>query len=221
MLKVILFDLDGTLLDRNTSIKQVISEQYTKFSLLSKLCKKNYISKFIELDCRGHARKDKVYQQLVSDLSIDKVSWQDLLNDFEANFIHYCVSFPGVQSTLDSLKVEGYTLGIITNGREKLQKLKIEKLGIEQYFEVILISEVEGIKKPDAEIFNRALKKLEVKAGESVFIGDDPVNDIFGANSVGMKTIWKRNLYWQEPIKVDAIVEDIRMLHSTIRHLKN
>ncbi|MEH2051230.1 HAD family hydrolase [Nostoc sp.] len=154
-------------------------------------------------------------------MSIDKVNWQDLLNDFEANFIHYCVSFPGVQSSLNSLKMEGYRLGLITNGRETLQKLKIRELGIEEYFEAILISEIEGVKKPDAEIFNRALKKLEVRAEQSVFVGDDPVNDILGAKNIGIKTIWKRDIYWQEPLKVDAIVEDIRMLQSTIHQLKN
>ena len=145
MIKAILFDLDGTLLDREASVEQFISTQYNRFAL-AQYCipKDNYISRFIELDCRGYVWKDKVYQSIVSEFSIKTLSWQDLLHDYENQFIHSCVPFPHMQSTLDILKTKEYLLGMITNGLGRFQTRTIEGLGIEKYFEVILISDVEG-----------------------------------------------------------------------------
>ncbi len=221
MIKAILFDLDGTLLDRETSLKHFISSQYQRFSsALQGIPKDNYISRFIELDCRGHVWKDKVYQSLVSEFSIQKLTWQDLLRDYENQFIHSCVPFAHLRDTLDILKAEGYLMGVITNGRETFQTRTIQGLGIKNYFEVILISEVEGVRKPDAEIFNRALQKLGVTAEQSIFVGDHPTADVWGAMSVGMKAVWFRNSYWTEPADADAIIEDFAMLPLIIQHFE-
>jgi len=51
----------------------------------------------------------------VSEFSIETLTWQDLLQDYENQFIHSCVPFPHLRSTLDILKKK-YLLGIITNG---------------------------------------------------------------------------------------------------------
>jgi len=221
MIKAIFFDLDGTLLDREASLKHFTSTQYQRFSsALQGISPDNYISRFIELDCRGHVWKDKVYQSLVSEFSIQKLSWQDLLRDYENQFIHSCVPFPHMRDTLDILHRDGYFLGIITNGRGTFQTGTIQGLGIENYFEVILISEVEGVRKPEAEIFYRALQKLGVTAEQSVFVGDDPTTDVLGAKSIGMKAVWFRESYWTESVDADAIIEDLSMLPLLIQQFE-
>ena len=65
---------------------------------------------------------------------------------------------------LDELKSNNVILGMITNGYGQFQMDNIKALGIERYFETILVSEWEGIKKPDPQIFKRALKQLNVAA---------------------------------------------------------
>jgi hypothetical protein len=45
------------------------------------------VNRFIELDCLGHVWKDKVYQTLVAEFKIDRISWQELLNDYESQFL--------------------------------------------------------------------------------------------------------------------------------------
>lgn len=66
MFKAVLFDLDGTLLNRDKSIELFINQQYERlFDLLSHISKEQYNSRFIELDNRGYVWKDKVYQQLI------------------------------------------------------------------------------------------------------------------------------------------------------------
>jgi putative hydrolase of the HAD superfamily len=108
------------------------------------------------------------------------------------------------------LKQQDYLLGIITNGRGQFQARAIEGLGIRDYFDTVLISEVEQVRKPQVEIFQRAMKQLSVSACDSVFVGDHPQADIAGAKGAMMKTIWKRNSSWSEAKKADAIIDELR-----------
>ncbi|MEH7532490.1 HAD hydrolase-like protein, partial [Priestia megaterium] len=62
MIKAVVFDLDGTLLDRDSSLKLFIEDQYKRYSdQVGHIPQKEYISRFIELDNKGYVWKDKVY----------------------------------------------------------------------------------------------------------------------------------------------------------------
>ena len=210
MVKAVLFDLDGTLLDRDASVEQFVSVQYDRLTEhLSHIPKNDYIARFIELDCHGHVWKDKVYQALVSEFAIEGMNWQSLLEDYEMQFQFHCVPFQFLTEMLNELKEQGYLLGIITNGRSQFQARAIDGLGVREYFDVILISEVEQVRKPQVEIFQRAMNRLGVSASDSIFVGDHPEADIVGAKGAMMKTIWKRNLFWTEPKEADAIVDEL------------
>lgn len=89
---------------------------------------------------------------------------------------------------------------------------------IEKYFDVILVSEWEGIKKPDPRIFNKALNILNVQANEAIFVGDHPENDVLAAKKVGMKGIWKKDLHWRNA-EADLIVDDLGELPFIIEKL--
>lgn len=217
MIKSVIFDLDGTLLDRDASVVQFVSAQYDRLTEhLSHILKNDYITRFIELDCHGHVWKDKVYQALVSEFAINGMSWQFLLEDYESQFQLYCVPFPCLIEMLDELKQRGYLLGIITNGRGQFQARVIDGLGIRDYFDIILISEVEQVRKPQVEIFQRALERLAVSASDSVFIGDHPEADIAGAKSARMKTIWKHNSSWAEVKEADAIIDELNQIPAIL-----
>lgn len=210
MVKAVLFDLDGTLLDRDTSVEQFISAQYDRLSdNLSHIPKNDYMTRFIELDCHGHVWKDKVYQALVAEFTIKNISWQELLEDYKIQFYYHCIPFKFLFEMLDKLQQQNYLLGIITNGRGQFQARAIEGLGIRDYFDTVLISEVEQIRKPQVEIFQKAMKQLSVSASDSVFVGDHPEADIAGAKGAMMKTIWKRNSSWSEAKEADAIIDEL------------
>jgi len=88
---------------------------------------------------------------------------------------------------------------LITNGRTAIQYGKIDRLGLRDRFEVILVSEEVGIKKPNPDLFRMALKRLGLEPEECLYVGDHPVNDIEGAAAVGMETIWMQvNQPWRE-----------------------
>jgi putative hydrolase of the HAD superfamily len=221
-MKSVIFDLDGTLLDRDASVEQFISVQYDRLSEhLSHIPKSDYTARFIELDCHGHVWKDKVYQSLVSEFAVEGMSWQSLLEDYEMQFQFHCVPFQSLTEMLNELQKQGYLLGIITNGRSPFQARAIDGLGIRDYFDAILISEVEQVRKPQVEIFQRALDRLGVTALDSVFVGDHPEADIAGAKGAMMKTIWKRNSSWEEAKEADAIVNELNEIPSILKQFNS
>ncbi|KGR75634.1 HAD family hydrolase [Ureibacillus sinduriensis] len=219
MIRAVIFDLDGTLLDRDASVRNFIEDQYYRLiKCLEYIPKEQYISRFLELDCRGYVWKDLVYQQMVADFKIKEVTWEMLLQDYVTEFCKYCIPYSNLISTLESLKAHSIRLGMITNGKGEFQMNNIGALGIEQYFETILISEWEGIKKPHPEIFQRALNKMEVNASESLYVGDHPENDIKAAKAVGMVGVWKKDFHWDR-VHADFIIEDLEELRLIIQEI--
>ncbi|MFB7142419.1 HAD family hydrolase [Gottfriedia sp. NPDC056225] len=216
MIKAVIFDLDGTLLNRDESVNKFIDNQYERLNKwVRHIPKEKYITRFIELDDRGNVWKDKVYQQLTGELDITGITWEDLLQDYISQFKNNCIPFPNILSMLDELKSNNLILGMITNGKGQFQKDNIKALGIERYFGTILVSELEGIKKPDPKIFKRALEQLNVSPNESIFVGDHPENDVKAAQNVGIKGIWKKDFQWNN-IEADFTIDDLSELTSII-----
>ncbi|WLR55606.1 HAD family hydrolase [Mesobacillus subterraneus] len=215
-IEAVFFDLDGTLLDRNASVVKFIEDQYDRFwSELSLIDKQRYKSRFIELDARGYVWKDKVYSQLLKEFSITDLKWEDLLEDYMTNFKHSCIGFPHLHEVLGNLQQMGVKLGLVSNGKTRFQMDNVKALGIEGFFDSILISEAVGYSKPDPRILQRARDELGVLAAHSIFVGDHPENDVVAARNIGMIGIWKRDDYWEEAA-ADFIIEDLKSLLSII-----
>lgn len=219
MIKAVLFDLDGTLLNRDESVKKFIYEQYERLlHTLGHIPKEQYCARFLELDNHGYVWKDKVYKQLVDEFNITKLTWEVLLQDYLNEFCNHCIPFPNLHNMLDELKNNNFKLGIITNGYGQFQRDNIKALQIEHYFDTILISEWEGMKKPHPEIFVKALKEIHVPPYEAVFIGDHPENDVKAAQHVGMTGIWKNDAQWNK-VDADFIIDDLLEIPSKIKEI--
>ncbi|MCS0824800.1 HAD family hydrolase [Cytobacillus firmus] len=220
MIKAVIFDLDGTLLNRDESVRMFIETQYDRLNkLVGHIPKEKFVRRFIELDDRGYVWKDKVYRQLVKEFGITDITWEELFQDYLSQFKNNCISFPNLNSMLEELRTSNLVLGLITNGKGQFQMDNIKAMGIEEYFDIILISEWEGIKKPDPQIFKRALEQLNVTSNESIFVGDHPDNDIKASQNVGMKGIWKKNFQWND-VEADFIVDDLGELPLIIENLR-
>ncbi|MNO84038.1 Pyrimidine 5'-nucleotidase YjjG [compost metagenome] len=198
MIKGILFDLDGTLLDRDKSLVAFLEHQYDRFPPFQCIPQKSFVQRFIELDQKGYVWKDKVYQILIQELNID-LDWEILLQDYVETFRDHCIGFPGLIEMLDELKGMDLKLGIISNGFGRFQMNNIKGLNIEHYFDEIFVSEYEGLRKPDVEIFRRALDRLGIEPQESIFVRDHPVNDVEASARAGMKAIWKEEPFFEGP----------------------
>jgi HAD superfamily hydrolase (TIGR01549 family) len=66
----------------------------------------------------------------------------------------------------------------------------LRKMGISEFFNVIVVSEEVGWRKPSAKIFQTALNKLQIEPFDAVYIGDSPIEDIKGAKEAGLKTVF-------------------------------
>lgn len=86
-----------------------------------------------------------------------------------------------------------YRLGLLSNfddaqcGREVLADT-----GVAELFEAVVISAEVRLRKPDPRIFRRILEMLDLAPHEILYVGDTPLDDVWGAYQVGIPTVWIR-----------------------------
>lgn len=93
--------------------------------------------------------------------------------------------FDDVVPVLGELRAAGSKLGVVSNFEEWLERL-LDQLGVIGYFDVRVISGVEGLEKPDPRIFELAMERAEVSPERSAYVGDNPEFDIDPAAAAGM-----------------------------------
>lgn len=212
IIQAVLFDLDGTLLDRDTSLLKFVQDQYRRYPELQTVDHELFVQRFIELDNHGYLWKDKVYQQLIQEFSIPKLDWSSLLDDYLYNFQQHCTGYPNLLAMLTELKNHGLKIALISNGYGQFQYDNFKALNIGHLFDEVLISEWEGLRKPDPAIFHRTLTRLGVAAEHAIFVGDHPDNDIRASREAGMKAVWKRNNPFVTVAEADAVIDDLAEL---------
>jgi putative hydrolase of the HAD superfamily len=94
-------------------------------------------------------------------------------------------AYPDVLPALEALRDRGYVLGLISNFESWLE-LVLEAVELTPFFEVRVISGIEGVEKPDERIFRIALERSGEDAETSVYVGDHPDFDVEAARAVGM-----------------------------------
>jgi putative hydrolase of the HAD superfamily len=203
-IKAVFFDLDGTLYDRDVLVQELVADQHAAFAgELSGLSRERFISRVLEMDDHGYGDKALGYQQIVAEWGLELGLAHRLCDYFCSHYDRPCRLPTDTATTLQTLKAHDKRLGVITNGGTDRQRAKLASLGLLSTFDVVLISEAEGVRKPSAEIFRRALRRCQVQADESVFVGDHPETDIEGARNAGLLPIWKHVSYW--PLVTDDV----------------
>lgn len=98
------------------------------------------------------------------------------------------VPMTGAQQTLAVLRRAGLRTGVVSNADGRAAAL-LEAAGLARSLELIVDSHLEGVEKPDPEIFRRALTRLEVPAERTVFVGDIWSIDVEGSRAAGLRPI--------------------------------
>jgi len=112
------------------------------------------------------------------------------LNVFFQDYVDTLELRPYAKTLLSNI-TENCKLGLISNFTyAPVIYASLRKLDINQFFNTVVVSEDIGWRKPHKRIFQTALQKLQATAGETVYIGDSPLEDIEGAKTAGMKTIF-------------------------------
>ena len=132
--------------------------------------------------------------------------------------------------TLTRLSNSGYQMGLITNASDAWDVNNlIDNNNLRDYFEVILISAIEGIRKPDRRIFEKAAQQMQLDFAQMVMVGDTLNADILGAKQCGMKTIWisrraedsRYQLRVRPELEADAEIQDLAELPNLIDSWNN
>ena len=98
--------------------------------------------------------------------------------------------FDDVRELFNSAKRARVPLALITNGASDTQRSKLRVLGMEHWFDVVVISGEVGIAKPDASAFGLVLDKLPVERENVWHVGDSLTTDVAGAKSAGLTAVW-------------------------------
>lgn len=94
------------------------------------------------------------------------------------------------REVIDELRGRGIRTALITNGPSGLQRAKLQATGIEDAFDVVIVSGEHGVHKPDPAIFALALDGLGVPAEAALHVGDNLVADVQGAADAGLLAVW-------------------------------
>ena len=218
MIRAVLFDLDGTLYDRDAVVALVTHEQVDTFrSRFGDVDRDALVGRLLALDDHGYARRADVYRTLLAGMEVDATLAADLEAHFWDCYCRHCAFPEDAAATLRHLRESGRKLALVTNGPVEWQSRKLRTLGLAAYFDEVLISEAEGIAKPDPRIFARALERLGVPAADAMFVGDHPEIDVGGAQDAGLVAVWKRVPYWTMTRNDVRVIERLAELLPLLR----
>ncbi|WP_189002544.1 HAD family hydrolase [Deinococcus roseus] len=212
MFKAILFDLDQTLLDRKRTFRHFIEDQHQRHDMLQQIPRDAFLEDLTVLDDNGYGDKHRAYHAILKKYDLNTIHTDLLYQDFRGNYARCAQPYPDTHEVLQALQAAGFRMGIITNGMTATQATKMQSIGVEPFMEVALISEQEGIKKPNPEIFQRALQRMGLAASEVLFVGDHPENDVRAAQGVGMKAVLKLDGDEVDTSFADHVIADLREL---------
>jgi len=187
----ILFDMDNTLIDRQAAatnlMRRIVMNDFGSTKSTEEI--ENIIADLMIWDKEGSIPKEQVFNHYLEEYPQEDKSWEMYDQLWFEYLGDYTVAFPRSIEVLETLSKK-YTLGMITNGNSKTQRVKIRNFGGEKYFSKIIVSGEMGMHKPDLRLFTKMCELLGVEADECAFVGDSLQFDMVGAINAGMKPIW-------------------------------
>ncbi len=225
MKKIILIDLDNTLIDFNECARHSIIHAfnelglpYTEHVFETFICENVKIWKRLEKGeiTKAQLRADR-WNIILKKLGID-YDGTIIEGMFENGVAQGAYAVEGAYDLLEYLK-DKYKLYIISNGFRFVQESRLRIGDFEKYFKEIFVSEDVGIPKPAKEFFDFCFEKLNYPSkAELIIIGDSLTADISGGNSYGIDTIWfnKNNDHSSDTIKPTYTVHKLEEIKNIL-----
>lgn len=220
-----LFDLDDTLLDFQASEKLSFKETFNFFGIdsvdeIHKTYKveNNKLWKQIE---KGEISKDFLKIERFKRTLIEhkiEIPPHKMADYYMEQLPLHVVLIDGAVDVLKSLKSLG-EIGIITNGIEVTQRLRIKNSALKDYIDFLAVSEECGFAKPDIRFFEFAASRAKYFTKEStIIIGDRIEADILGANQFGIDSCWFNPHKLENTIKASPtfVVDSLFKIKQTI-----
>jgi phosphoglycolate phosphatase len=113
---------------------------------------------------------------------------RDFINHYAAHIADSSQPFPGVEAVLDTLAERGYRLAVCTNKLEQLSVRLLDELGLSKRFSAICGADTFGVSKPDPEILRRTIARAGATGCGAVMVGDS-LTDIATARAANIPVI--------------------------------
>jgi putative hydrolase of the HAD superfamily len=139
-------------------------------------------------EVHNHMTQRLVYEYLQIDIPLLPEEMEQIFWDNAAP----AIPMPNIHQVLDYLYKQGIRTGVISNiaFSGSSVKKKINSLLPNNHFEFIIASSEYAIRKPNPMIFELALRKANLAAGEVWYCGDNTKFDVYGASAVGIFPVW-------------------------------
>ena len=212
---VILFDLDGTLLNTDSAIIETYRQLFVKYD------EEENFTKDKQIEVLGPALKDQ-FPIYFPNNDVNELIEEYVLINHDLHKTHVTL-LPNVLETIKELYDKGYTLGIISSKQVKGIELGLDQFNMKQYFSVILgVDSVEKA-KPNKEAIIKANKQLNKGLDNTIYVGDTN-HDIMCGKNAGAFTIGYVNHVERKQNIIDAkpnrIIEDIKEIIDILDNTK-
>ena len=179
MINTVLFDFDGTLVNTNDVI--IASWQHTYMYYLGR---EESLEKITA--CFGEPLLLTMEREFPE---VDPRESAGVYRNFQKENADELVKiFPGIKELLESLKTDGFRMGVVTSRTRESAQRYMDMFGIGDYFEEMVSCDDTDIHKPNPEPILLCLKKMGITAEEALMVGDSPF-DIKCANNAGVKSV--------------------------------
>lgn len=190
-INAIIFDIDDTLFDQLEWLEGAFSKVgelvEDRFGVSKKIVGKKLRRLTVE---RGSA-SGNLFNLALEELGIQETP--ALIEEAIVAFYSYhpkkLTLYPGVKETLSKLKACGFKLGVISEGREKMQIQKLKALGIHHFFDATLIVKLHRGEPRGTSSYTKILKVLKSEPNECIYVGDNPYKDFVNAKKLSIHTI--------------------------------
>lgn len=120
--------------------------------------------------------------------------------------------FPGAEELLQRLQQDGKKVYLLSNAQALFTLPELQTLDLLQYFDGIVISSNERLKKPDVRLYRRVLTRFDLRPEQTVMVGNDDQADCHGAAEAGLESMYVRTE--QSPMRVQPLPQNCRELET-------
>jgi beta-phosphoglucomutase len=181
MLKGIIFDLDGVIVDSHAAHKQAWRQ------VLESL-RRQVSAAQLEFVVEGHKR-DEILRHFLGDLDAEEVQRLGKVKDeFYRRAAQEVKLIPGVAEFISAAQTAGLGLGVATSAGRKRAEQTLRDFGLMQSFRAVVTGDEVQAGKPDPAVFERAAEGLGL-AAEYLLVCEDAVAGVQAAKSAGMRCL--------------------------------
>ncbi len=198
---VVVFDLDDTLYKEEEYLKSAFRE-------IALVLKEETGPELYERMMSLYRADKEVFGTVIEEYEVETKTKSDLIEMYRNHEPDISLE-NHIADKLNEIKHNGIATGLITDGRSHTQRNKLKGLGLQNYFDEVLISEEFGREKPDPGTFKYIQDKLK---GEGyVYIADNIQKDFIAPNNLGWNTVCLlddgTNIHPQDRSKIDEEIQ--------------